>query len=790
MKNKKLFAILTLVCFLFTLMPVAAMAESDEPVEATAVADGSDTVVAMVGSTTYSALEFQEAIKAAAPSGTVEIVNDVTVAEWNLIAESLSISNGDIITCVLDGLTINGNDHTLTVNSIESAGNGGYLFFDATKLNINNLTIKYADGLVGGIGLKAGIINNVTFDGGVYGVMPQTGAVTIQDSTFKTNGTAIYFEEERDGLTVTGNTFNQPEGVNVILLRGDVKFTNNTINTGRTVNVVSGSPTVTGNTFADGVRLKVYNDAEATIENNTITVLAFNDESEVESTFANNILSADAKAVLLAAGCAFTVTYTDGVEDAVIFDDVVYTVESGSATPAFDGTPTRSGYTFAGWEPEVAATVTDNATYTATWAAIPTYTVTFDSNEGSAVEPQTVEKDAKATKPADPTRTNYTFNGWYSNAELTAEYDFNTPVTGSITLYAKWTYNAPVYVPDYSGTTSTPSTSTPKVETETTVTPSGTKVETTTETKADGTKVETTTTTTASGETTKVETTTETNKEGTKVETTVTTDSKGETSTTVTATLDNGSAVTNNDKAVEVEVTKVEEKVVTQVEEAVKADDNIEVVGTADNAVSVSATDSNTGAAQTNFVQPMAVSVPVDTTVLNNVEDTSKLTLAKVVTNEDGTTDLIYVGGSYDKETGTFNAKVNEDGNYILVEKADLVKIELTIDDTAVKHNDAHHELDVAPVINAETGRTELPLSYLGDALGFEVLWDGETRTVTVVKGDISFSLTIGEEITGYGTPYIDVNSDRTMVSASYISGMLGANVIWDPVDRQVIVVK
>ena len=81
-------------------------------------------------------------------------------------------------------------------------------------------------------------------------------------------------------------------------------------------------------------------------------------------------------------------------------------------------------------------------------------------------------------------------------------------------------------------------------------------------------------------------------------------------------------------------------------------------------------------------------------------------------------------------------------------------------------------------------------MSYLGDALGFEVLWDGETRTVTVVKGDISFSLTIGEEIPGYGTPYIDVNSDRTMVSASYISGMLGANVIWDPVDRQVIVVK
>ena len=63
----------------------------------------------------------------------------------------------------------------------------------------------------------------------------------------------------------------------------------------------------------------------------------------------------------------YTVTYTDGVEDAVIFDDVVYTVESGSATPAFDGTPTRSGYTFAGWSPEVADTVTGDATYSATW---------------------------------------------------------------------------------------------------------------------------------------------------------------------------------------------------------------------------------------------------------------------------------------------------------------------------------------------------------------------------------------------------------------------------------------
>ena len=268
----------------------------------------------------------------------------------------------------------------------------------------------------------------------------------------------------------------------------------------------------------------------------------------------------------------------------------------------------------------------------------------------------------------------------------------------------------------------------------------------------------------------------------------VTTDAKGETSTTVTATLDNGSAVTNNDAAVEVEVTKVEETVVETVQEAVAADENVEVVGTADNAVSVSATNASTGAAQTNFVQPMAVSVPVDNTVLNNVEDTSKLTLAKVVTNEDGTTELVYMGGSYDEETGKFNAKVNEDGDYILVEKADLVKIELNIGETDIKHNDKATQMEVAPRIN-EDNRTMLQLSYIADALGCQTFWDGATRTVTVVKGDITLTMVIDEVIPGFDTKAV-VENGRTLVPAGYISGMLGANVIWDPVDQQVIIVK
>lgn len=67
----------------------------------------------------------------------------------------------------------------------------------------------------------------------------------------------------------------------------------------------------------------------------------------------------------------YTVTYTDGVDGEEVFADQVYSdLRKDSTTPAFDGTPTRTGYTFAGWDPEVAETVTANATYTAKWTPV------------------------------------------------------------------------------------------------------------------------------------------------------------------------------------------------------------------------------------------------------------------------------------------------------------------------------------------------------------------------------------------------------------------------------------
>lgn len=72
-----------------------------------------------------------------------------------------------------------------------------------------------------------------------------------------------------------------------------------------------------------------------------------------------------------------------------------------------------------------------------------TYTVTFDTDGGSSVADQVVNAGAKVVKPADPTKTDNTFAGWYSNAAKTKTWNFNTgTVDSDMTLYAKWTPNA------------------------------------------------------------------------------------------------------------------------------------------------------------------------------------------------------------------------------------------------------------------------------------------------------------------------------------------------------------
>ena len=72
------------------------------------------------------------------------------------------------------------------------------------------------------------------------------------------------------------------------------------------------------------------------------------------------------------------------------------------------------------------------------------FTVTFNSNGGSAVDPVTLKANTKLTPPSNPTRSGYFFNGWYRDSALTQEFDFDaSPIHNNLTLYAKWTSSAP-----------------------------------------------------------------------------------------------------------------------------------------------------------------------------------------------------------------------------------------------------------------------------------------------------------------------------------------------------------
>ena len=75
--------------------------------------------------------------------------------------------------------------------------------------------------------------------------------------------------------------------------------------------------------------------------------------------------------------------------------------------------------------------------------AVESWTVAFNSNGGSVCDTKFVATaDGKLVKPADPTRDGYTFGGWYADEACMQAYDFSTPVTADLTLYAKWTKNA------------------------------------------------------------------------------------------------------------------------------------------------------------------------------------------------------------------------------------------------------------------------------------------------------------------------------------------------------------
>lgn len=133
----------------------------------------------------------------------------------------------------------------------------------------------------------------------------------------------------------------------------------------------------------------------------------------------------------------YTVTFDTAGGTAVSPETVAH---GGTATAPSD--VTREGYYFVGWylgdeEYDFTTPVTEDLTLVARWTLC-TYNVTFDTAGGSEAAPATVAHGARAQAPTGVTREGYHLVGWYLGDE---KYDFTTPVTGDLTLVARWEIN-------------------------------------------------------------------------------------------------------------------------------------------------------------------------------------------------------------------------------------------------------------------------------------------------------------------------------------------------------------
>ena len=156
------------------------------------------------------------------------------------------------------------------------------------------------------------------------------------------------------------------------------------------------------------------------------------------------------------------VIYTDGVENATVFEDKVFAGIEGTNTPGYGADPSRPGYTFAGWSPKVADVLrkpeNDNSiVYTATWTANEAKIV-FEENGGSDVSDMkgTTDQTISATTMPTTTREGYEFKGWYDNASFTGAQVTSLSTkypAGKTTYYAKWEAKAAKIVFEENGGT-------------------------------------------------------------------------------------------------------------------------------------------------------------------------------------------------------------------------------------------------------------------------------------------------------------------------------------------------
>ncbi|MEI6578970.1 MAG: InlB B-repeat-containing protein, partial [Eubacteriales bacterium] len=168
-------------------------------------------------------------------------------------------------------------------------------------------------------------------------------------------------------------------------------------------------------------------------------------DSTIDTAFATQLRNGTYSYTAKYADNSCNVTYLFYTTDGITIPSVTEILEKGTI-PVFDYTDylinQHEGYIATSWDKTIDKVSADTTFIAA--CSVPTgekYAITFDSNNGSSVDPIESYKGAAVSAPAEPVRTGYTFAGWYSNEQLTNAYTFAKMPEYSFMLYAAWTAN-------------------------------------------------------------------------------------------------------------------------------------------------------------------------------------------------------------------------------------------------------------------------------------------------------------------------------------------------------------